>query len=45
MMSQKNSILLISLLSIMLLGCGSENADKAKKDGEKNAQKPRRLQR
>ena len=40
MMSQKNSILLISLLSIMMLGCGSENADKAKKDGEKNAQKP-----
>jgi RND family efflux transporter MFP subunit len=40
MMPQKNSILLISLLSIMLLGCGSENAGKAKKDGEKNAQKP-----
>lgn len=40
MMSQKNSILLISLLSIMLVACGAENADKAKKEGEKNAQKP-----
>ena len=40
MMSQKKPLIAITLLSIMLLACGSESADKAKKESDKNSQKP-----
>ena len=40
MMSQKKPLIAITLLSIMLLACGSESADKAKKESNKNGQKP-----